>query len=289
MPSGVPLVIKPPPAALSKGEKILWWITSTVAAGITGDQFTFNDEISALAENTGDPPATEWRRVVVRYFDTQSLDLADAQQYSLDIVNYTNGKIDNSWTTADHDAVKTAVEAFARSWLPIIPPRLSLDQMLMYRMAFRPYSDAKPFADTGSPAAAYGFNSPGSGTGTVPPQPCTTVTERTASRSNWGRLYSPTLAGSCYTAAGRLLGTLVDSIPQAYNSMFDALITGGFHLVVPTTSVNRSAFRALQSVSAVSVDDVTDAHHRRRFKHSTDRTILPTPTELGQASDLAGR
>jgi len=256
--------------------KVLWWITETVIYGAVHDQFDYGAEITPL--KPGDPqPATTWRKFICEWEDTVSQDPADTQQLSFELVNYTNGSIDNSWTSGDYTQVETALTPFFANLSSSLIGRLKVTKVSSYIRQFNDMSNAKPFADSGPPEWVWTPNVAMTGAGTMPPQVSTTITELTASRANWGRFYLPTLAPIAFATSGRLATQYVDGFAGAAHTLYNTLYGDQLVPVVPTTSVQKNWSRTLQSVSAVQCDDVSDVHRSRRFKATAYRRTDPIP------------
>jgi hypothetical protein len=260
---------------------VLWYIAETVAIGVSWKLYDYGQEILPAG---GTDEAAEWRKFVVKFSDSSSGDDADDQQFGLHIVNYTNGSIDNTWNQADFDNCNALIDSFVQTFLPYVCSRLSYSQLTAYRMAYNPYTIAEPFVDSGAPVFNNPKTLPGGTSGQIPPQPAQTVTFRTLTRRNWGRIYLPSLIPNAYTSSGRLTTTLVDALAAAAQAMVENLAATGMHIVVPATSVGGSKghpgtpTRALQAIQAVAVDDVSDVIRRRRHKTITHRAVRPVVT-----------
>lgn len=277
MASPVPYAVLPdPPSSLPKWAKALWFLKDSIAGGAYYLGYQFGQEIFGTAATPDDPSAHFWRRWVFHWADSASAELADDQQFSIDLIKYSNGAIDSDWTAQDHTDAAAALTQFATAVASNVNTRMSCTTINAYFMAFNPYSNAKPFADSGPPAFIHPVAIPGGSAGSYPPQPCSTITERTPTRGNWGRLYTPSLGSIAYASSGRLSSTTQNSLVSAYSTLVDTM-DGKFYPVVPTTSVNRAQVRTLQQVTAAAVDDVVDSHHRRRHKNKISQVILPAP------------
>jgi hypothetical protein len=269
-----------PPPTLPLWGKVLWYVAETVAIGVSWKLFDYGQAINGVKAETGAAEATEWRRFVAHWDDTTSVEAADDQYHSIDVVNYTGGQVDSTWNQADHDYVTAAFLNFVVAIAGSTCSRYACKDVKAYRMAYNDYSFVKPFAESGPPVHAASTNTLGAGGSTIAPQICSTISERTPVRANWGRTYLPTLGSSMVDSGGRLTTACVDALANAYSTLANSLHAQDFFLVVPATSSNRSPVRALQNVTEVAVDNVADVHRSRRHKNQTHRLIIPTPAPL---------
>lgn len=276
-----------PPGVYTKGLKILWGIVQTVATGLLFQQYDHYAEIQPAPATPEDPPATEWRRLSIRTQTSVAGDASDDQYFSLDIVNYTNGLPDSSWTDSDYSLVNTNVLAFLDSVTARMWSGLTIKELRYYAMAFNPYTDAngititKPFVESGPPVRIFPISKVGGAAGSLPPQCCTAITELTPARPHWGRFYLPTLSSSVITTAGRISTTSLQGIVDAADAMIEGLASLQFVLVVPTLQAGSvkgsyAPKRTLQAVTGVKADDVVDIQRRRRFQHPLAQ-VVPTP------------
>jgi len=255
---------------------VLYYLAETVAYGLIYSQYDYGIEMQPAAGSAGDPAVSSWRRFVYTFEDTQSQDPADNQQVSFDIANVTGGVIDPTWNSTDYQTVHNTL------WTQIFGPSLSLfsgrftcSDAKAYIRAFNPYSNSKPFAESGAPDWITNMGVACTGSNGAP-QPCSTITEITSSRANWGRCYLPSLSPGAVGTNGRITGGTVTALATAAGGAYSTLFDSQFPPVVPTTSVNKMPVRTLQTVSGVRVDDVIDIQRRRRHKHFVTRVSQPT-------------
>jgi hypothetical protein len=267
-----------PPPTLPPWAKIIWYIAETIAIGNLWQQYDFGQQINPVPTDAGGPDAGTWRRFQVITKNTASNNSADNQIFTFDLVNYTNGFLDNTWTAGDYSRVQTQLQAFFTAYAPAMSPYLTFSEARAYIMAFNALGNPKPFAESGAPEWVQAFNTPGTGTGGSPAQGCTTVTEFTPARRHWGRQYLPTLAGSAYVATtGRVNQIIVDSVVQQWHAFVEGVHLDGLQLVIPMTQSNKVATRTLNGVTAIGVDDVPDVVRRRRLATTNYRNQLPVP------------
>ena len=274
-----PLATLPnPPPALPIWAKVVYYIVETIAIGVGFSKFDWGKSILAAGggEAVGDPQT--WRRFSFKWQDTVSTDDADNQYFNIDIANITNGDIDGTWTQADYDAVFGALSLMVTSMSASISTRYWCEHVSSYVMAYNPYSLPKPFAHSGSPEAVHAVGVTGTAGGSSAPQVCSTVTEETPVRANWGRFYSPTIGGTAIDTSGRFITANVDALATAVHDCYEDLMSNQFFPVVPATSSAKQPLRALQTVTGVRVDDVLDVHRSRRHHIAAHRKILPLPS-----------
>lgn len=270
--AGSQITLPSPPPTLPPWAKVLWYLAEGVAVGISWKLYDYGASIIGAG---GTDAPDEWRRFVAHFSDTVSASPADDQQFTVDVVNYTNGNIDSSWTQGDYDLVTAAFDNFGPSFMPHVSNRMVWDRVDAYRMAFNAYSNSKPFAESGPPDYSRAYAVTGGDPQAIPPQSCTTITERTLTRANWGRMYLPSFGANAWAGSGRLGGNNMNAIAQGYHDFVVTLGQAELFVVVPATSVQKSPLRALQGIQAVSVDDVPDVQRRRRFKEALSHAILP--------------
>ena len=282
-------VLPRPPPGLPWWGKVLWFLAETVATGIVYQQFDYGTPINPTSTSGTEPTADEWRHVQVLCENLESGDAADDQTFTLDIINYTSDAVDSTWDSGDYTNVHGHLTNFCAAVAPTVHAGMRFKEARYYRRAFNPYEEPKPFAHGGTPEHVAPISIAGAGGAAVPPGNCTTITEVTPSRKNWGRLYLPTVDGTQITSVGRLAPASVDILVSAYAQMLANLHNQDFHVVVPTTSVGGhrndalrgdyevKPVRTLQAVVEVKVDDVVDYQHRRRHRHSTYSVRNPAP------------
>jgi hypothetical protein len=272
------LILPKPPPGTPWPIKMLWYATDIALSQLAVRQFDYSDTINPVGTSEADGGVEEWRHIQVVVADTVSQDPADDQAFTFDVVNYTGQDIDISWTTADYDAVHAQLVNFIGILLPFTGAGKQFVEARYYRRAFNAITEPKPFPNAGAPEVIRTIGLTSTGEGGIPPGNCTTVTEITPNRKNWGRFYCPTIAASSLATTGRLQATVVDAIANGYAQMVANLYGDEFHVVVPTTSVGGrrndalrgdyevNPVRTLQAVTAIRVDDVCDYQHRRRHK-----------------------
>lgn len=278
-----------PPATLPPWAKVLYYVAETVAIGVGFLNFDFGAPMSSTGGAAGGPDPDTWRRFVLHFADNQSAEPADDQVFTVDVVNLTDGQVDSTWNQSDYDQAMYALGSFAAALRSHIVSRLVCDRISAYVMAFRPYSELKPFAESGPPEFVQAQAYAGAAGPNVGPQGCSTITEETPSRAHWGRIYSPTIGTTSIGNDGRLTGAARSALATALHDTYAALMTNQLYPVVPTTQVDKVPARTLQAVTGVRVDDVLDVHRSRRHKFAQNRTILPVTAAQQPAGGAAAR
>jgi len=265
----------------------------TVASGIIWQAFDYGYPILGTGGTESDPPPHTWRKAVVKWENLQSTETADDQYHSWDILNITSGGPDSTWTAGDYTTVSDHIRSYCTQISPWTASFLRASEIRYYVRAFNPYTEAKPFADSGSPEHIEPLSVVGTGGPNTAPQPCTTVTEITPSRRHWGRSYMPTLGSGSFETNGRMAAAGVDAYANAMGTFGGGMATDDFHLVVPTTVSGGkkpnpgNPTRTLQVVSGFEVDDVSDVIRRRRLRHPVKRTYSGSPLLVAQNQPAA--
>lgn len=262
--------------------KTLIYTANTLTLGLTHLAFDFAGLMYPVSSDPTEPSPDQWRKYRFRYHDVNSPLRADDQVFTLNIVNYTNGAVDNSWTAGDYSTVWGHLYSFLGGLATDISPVWSLDLVEAYAMAFNEYTYTPdggktfpPFAPSGPPAWAFAAAIPSTGTAAGGPQCTSTVTLRTPSRPHWGRFYIPTLSGSAYGVAHRVAPGPITAILGLGKTLVEGLAADGFYLVVPTTQVNGHPTRTLQVVTQLEMDDVPDVIRRRRWREPGSVVVVP--------------
>jgi len=261
--------------------KVLWYV-----AEYTGYQLlartTYADEIQGLPLAPGTTPPTEWRRFSIKCEDTVSADTANDAYVSIDIVNYTNGVVDTTWTTADYGSVVSSIEPILAAWATNMSVGHSFTEISAYRMAYHDpgYVDPKTgkypcFVNSGPPDFTTPVTHVGVGTALQAAQVSATTTEITGARAGWGRTYWPFPASTVLASGGGIANATVDAFLQVVHDKYGELMANQFPVVVPSCFSGKTINRALQTVSAVRMDNVPDIQRRRRLNKATYSKTLP--------------
>src|SRR5439155_23762199 len=118
--AGSQIVLPSPPPTLPPWAKILWYVAEGVAVGLSWKLYDYGQEILGVG---GTDTPDEWRKFVAHFSDTVSASPADDQVFTVDVVNFTNGSIDSSWTQADYDTVTAAFDNWGPSFMPHVNNR----------------------------------------------------------------------------------------------------------------------------------------------------------------------
>jgi hypothetical protein len=288
-----PFQLPLPPSTAVRFLKILWHVTEVVA---TGDIFAYSYgmQMRSLPGPGETTEPDEWRRFQVVFDNNQSVVNADMAVFTIDVLNYTNGAIDNSWTQADYDAVQNQLSTFLAALSVRISNRWTWTATRVYRMIFTPQPPLpfpptaidKPFEDSGPPVHVYPNATAMTGSGNNIDQFACSVTEETPLRGHWGRFYLPTLSQAQLGANGRLTTVAVDAIADAYNTFTANLAANNFYTVVPNTQNRKQPIRALSNVTGIHVDDVPDVIRRRRPKYVGYKRVHDVNTPAGRSEGM---
>lgn len=262
------------PAPLLKGAKVL--IKS--AEAVIPPALALYDYITS-------PTAVadlQWRYIVLRWTRASpSGTVEDVAQVGFNVTNITGGDLDITWTQADYDQV---VSHLNELWLGIkqfVSTGHTLTDARFYVRSFRvPMTPDQRFNFSGPPAFLHQFSDPGSNSGLVLPyQTSMSITFKTPAPRHWGRVYLPGMTATSLSATnGRIDTAVAGSLAQHFAEFKDDLEGSQFQLVVPTTQINKVLTPALQTVTAIQVDDIPDVVRRRRARQPALRSIgVPIP------------
>jgi len=286
-------VLPQPPPSLPAWARILYYVIETAIVTYAATQYDYGAEIPAVGGDAADPTAGSWRRWVFHWANNSTLDAADDQAFTIDIVNITDGHLDGTWNDADYDYVSGILGGLASNIGPHVVTSLTCTELKAYITGYNPYTNSKPFAHSGAPDRVYPMAVQGGGGALMPPQACSTITEETPSRAHWGRFYTPTLGSASYASTGHLATAVVDALAQAAHDAYETLAQNQFLPVVATTTSGGSAgvpgkpTRVLSGVTGIRVDNVGDVMRSRRLKNYTHRVVLPVPTAQTLPADAA--
>lgn len=265
------------PTPVGKWKKWLLDAAKNIAVGLI-QTLDYYEQINLVTEQ---PPA-QWRRVQLLFQDTADPDTANIMATTFDIVNITNGAVDNTWTDADYDFLETEFGAMMSGYGPYMATRMKWFQSRYYIMQFNPLPDPtlplrddKPFAPSGTPERVFAHNFVGSGGLGLPPQCAITTTEKTNFPHHWGRNYWPAPAASTVNTDGRITSTATAAVSSAIGNAYDALSASEFHPVVAVTQSLKQPARALLSVNEIQCDNVFDVQRRRRTHTASLRSRFP--------------
>lgn len=273
---------------VTKFKKILFWGVKQIAQGVLYQQFEAGFPINLTPVTAADPAPDEWRRFVCHFDNLASTDPADDQYCTFDVVKWAGDHVDSVWDSTSYSFVATGIRGIFDGIKANISPQQSLIEIKAYRMAFNdvdfavvdpdhPLDPPKypPFADSGDPVYRMPTLVTGTGLAGTATQVTSAVIERTASRRNWGRFYTPSLAAATMGTNGRLVTSVVDNLVTQTDTYYTTLAGGNYIPVVPTTYVSGARVRTLQSVSGVASNDVPDIQRRRKLKSALYTKALP--------------
>lgn len=272
-----------PPLTLYKYARVLWFI-GNAADVLRPHLFDYWQGLINGAD-------LKWVRYVTRCEDQISQDPADDAYFKIDVVNYTGGSIDQTWTDADLDSVATKIsDELIFNYRDYMQPSKRFTELKAYSMQFNDLPppgvedplEEKAFADSGPPLEIWPLSYTGNGTGFQAPQVASSVTLMTPLRRHWGRFYLPWPAGSYVEQSGQFNGTAVAAICGHVDALAQQLADSEFYMVVPSTQEKKAPLYALQSVTGVRVDSVFDIIRRRRTETAASKVThdIATPGTL---------
>lgn len=259
----------PIPAPLPPWAKFLVQLTPLIVAGLQ-EALEFIGTMNHSASATPDG----WMRVMAVGQPNGSIDAADKFATTFDLVNITNGKVDNTWTSTDFTTCDTQLSNLLASWAANMNQNVGWTELRYYQMFFNDYTSSKPFVKSGPPVHIHPAIFPGAGLGAQAGQVALTSTEQTTYPKHWGRNYWP-YPGALFEGNNRYVKhTVVDAFAAAQASVYSNLMTAEFFPVVPVTQVDKVPTRGLLGVTQIQIDDVYDVIRRRR-PHLTTYRALP--------------
>jgi hypothetical protein len=222
----------------------------------------------------------EWRRVEWSFSRPAPTGFSeDRATFTMDIVNITSGGVDNSWITADYTTCETQLLAYWANVRPYVAPNHTLVEWRWFKQAFEnPLQATKRFRDHGPPERVTAVGTAGTASGSSYPifQTALTVTEQTALRAHWGRLYIPGCpAPSVTDQYGRATTAAVDAIATAFSNLYNNLRVANFPVVVPSTQHEGILEPVIFGVNAVQVDSTPDVIRSRRPRTTSYRNRVP--------------
>jgi len=222
------------------------------------------------------PSPYEWRRFVLQYDrSTPTGTTEDLAQIGFDVVNFTDGEIDSTWTTADHTAVHNALFAWDAAWKSLRTSTSSLKAIKAYRRAFAdPMTIEKRFQDGGPPTWNSVQAVPGtSAANPLPYQVAMSLTMKTPWPRHWGRVYLPGLTEDAVTTNGRWDSADIDTLKAASETLFEALWDAQLPVCVASTQVDKVLMGNLLLVRELQIDDIPDIIRRRRPRQPAIRNV----------------
>jgi hypothetical protein len=256
------------PTPLPAWAKTLVKYTNDSPPGFLWDLLEFVDETPA-------PEDLQWQRLNVHFDNLGSSEAHDDFWCTFDLANITGGHLDTSWTTSDYTTAEAKFDTCFTALLPRLHAKCKVVEYKWYARQFNPYSDPKPYADSGPPVRVTPKSMFGTGSYFTPPQVAISVTERTAWPHHWGRFYLPGIDGSGVGTDLQVTTAFLSAIAGAVGTLYDDLSAAELFPVVPTTQMNKSPNRGLLQVNKIQVDSIFDVQRRRRTHTARERAIHP--------------
>lgn len=182
---------------------------------------------------------------------------------TIDFLNMTGGVPDDTWVDADFATIETAIDAWWTGMKIFFPSWITLDELRWYRIgpSIVPPNPAVRVTDRNVAAT-------GSATG-LPPQVAVTVTEKTAVRKEWGRIYLPNLITTkVQSGTGRIDPTTQQAILDLTTTLYDDAATADF-LPVVYSRTRRKTY----GIEKLQVDDIFDVQRPRRWDRPISRLV----------------
>lgn len=166
------------------------------------------------------------------------------------------------------DQARTDFTTDMQTWINTVSAHLStkikLKELRFYDVP------ATPGANMGDPVKVTAMNVAGTSTSLIlPPQVSCSVTFKTEQRKRWGRFYVPGLTGANLDEFGRWGNQTCATFSTATAGLTFRGGTGAALVVFSRIHWNH------EDPTEVQVDNVPDVVRRRRFSHTTFRSITP--------------
>jgi len=220
----------------------------------------------SLFDETDEQGQLEWRRLHLVYNRTSPTGTTeDVALCTFDLVNFTDGEVDPTWTSGDYTAAEALFNTWWTSMKALAPTGIILKEYRWYRAAFGEQS--------GPPQRVTTVNVAGTvaATTTTAFQIAMSVTELTCLPRSWGRFYHPGVNDAQLDNYGRWLSTAIDGVADYTEILYNGLYAAQLVPCVPS-----EAAQTLLNVQAIQVDDIPDVVRRRRAKMTLlrDKRVL---------------
>lgn len=254
-----------------------------------------NELWDVITESDEQPPV-EWRKLMFSFQRATPVGTEeDFATISMHLAKRSAGAIDGAWGSGDYSQIDANITELWNVLSPLVHVSHTLTTVKYYSMSFNPdiplgqtATGIDPatgkflnmFTKSGPPLHIATFNL--AGTSNQPPeayQVAMSVTLRTATRAHWGRVYLPGMSSSDVAGSyGRFAGSATGFAANAFAEFVDDCGKQDKFVVIPMTQADKKYAHALNTVSAVAVDDVPDVVRRRRPKQVVTRSVgTPTP------------
>jgi hypothetical protein len=190
----------------------------------------------------------------------------DSAVSHVDFLNITGGNPDDTWTAGDFTTLEGLIDTWWGNVKGSVHSSTILHQIRWYRVG--------PGLSTPNPAVRITErDAPGTSVGDhLPPQIAATVTNRTAVRLEWGRMYIPDFTVATLKGEnGRINTTYVDGLATNTDILYQAATAAEFYPVVWGKARNK-----VYTIESVQVDDLFDVQRRRRWDSPIYRKRIPT-------------
>jgi hypothetical protein len=184
---------------------------------------------------------------------------------TMHLLNLTDDAPDATWVDADFVAAETALDAFWTTMKDYYSSGTFLDQYRWYK-AGPAFTPTPP--EGNPPVRIIERNVPGTNTSSwpFPPQVAVTVTEKTALRKHWGRMYLPAPVVGTSESAGTVGPSFGANLIDVVEDLYEAFISADLVPVV-FSPTNESAYQ----VEHLQVDNLFDVMRSRRWKAPSTR------------------
>jgi len=194
----------------------------------------------------------------------------DRAQIGFDVCKLNGGVNDATWDTAQITGATDKIKSLLGFLAGYQDNNCAWNEIRSYVKRFNEIGPG--FAPMGDPVHVETISVIGSSSATnvLPYQVALSVTEKTALRKHWGRVYVPCPSTTTLDAWGRYDATTCAAIATIFADAYLALANANYVVVVPS-----GGSRALLTVTSIQVDDIPDVQRRRRARTTVTRAVRP--------------
>lgn len=194
----------------------------------------------------------------------------DSRICTFHLAKVAGGVVDPDWDGTDFTALDARFVTFWNAISGIYGSTVKFDRLKVYKAGPAIVPPQVPVYDADKDLAGISTDAQ------MPPQVAISVTEQAGSKLNWGRFFLPAPGVTASDTYGRWDGSLLTTIANAVDVLYEGLKTDGLHPVVyreelPEREKKNGAVLPARAATAwdveqIQVDDVADVIRSRRWK-----------------------
>jgi hypothetical protein len=228
---------------------------------LTDEQVYDPAEVKSLGVDVEAPGGIGVRRAQL-VFSRANLGVGEGPVVTtIDFLNTTGGEPDDTWITADFTNLETLITTWWTGIDDYAPNNVVFDQIRWYRVG-------KGAGTPNPPVRITEMNHVGASNNVNLAQMAITLTEKTAVRKAWGRMYLPLNNYGSFDADGFISATVTAAIANVSEDLFSAAAAADYIPVVWSRTRNK-----LFSVEYLQVDNIADVMRSRRPSTPTLREV----------------